>query len=976
MKTIPKTVFIGALFLILLSSFLAHAQMTSFPSENSMQFQNIQLDEEKTPELSEGTNLDFLSQVLDAKKAEYDSLGYYEQYFENSLKATYYALSVLDGLGKLSEVDQGAILDYIMRHYNSTRGTFTDSYSLRYLDMNPSKTYFYLSSVLEINCYAVLSLDILNSLGQIDSQKMLDFIWECHQPSTSGFIGRPYSADLASGFKVATIDNTYFAIKVIDLLDDWELYTPEKTAITNYIGSLQADPNSDGGFLCDLDYNLFTLYSTEPNLLSSYFAVKSLELWNALDTMSMTNFHTFLASLYDSNSYSFDFDVYDDGDTNIIGSALGLELSDITGYLGINYNEILNFLMNNLNAEGYWHRSTILQYYELIDTFQVLRSISDLGEASLLTAEQQDAIKDYVMRCYSWGGFSLLSADYMQQELIWSMVNSFCLFDREEDLPRSELYPILRDSFLKQEFGSWDQLSFFKNTHMQPVTYLFRSEPIEYYNQGSHAHIEELGCLNDQFSSYLALDSLKRIYKLDDFHSEVANLNKFVTEVVKAQFLEEGYSNRGGFLPSSVYQLFGTDNQRNEIVYLKHSYGAIKILEIVSEFLNLGEIKDLGIDVSALCAYINSLLNNGHIEAPYVQTLSTAFENTFYAVEIASLLDQLSAINLNAIENFIIQNLDYGNIKQIYYAWKISQIAGLNINFDVYSVHDLIEEVYVSELQEFRAHDSLNKTDPLILGWICEMAQTDKIRIESTYANAVPLGANWDLDVSLCNIILEDFLGSTVVKFESDQLGQTTFSKEGLLYSTSLYVSPEASNYPTIEGYIRIYDGLTVTSEEYVSSQTSYQLDYETEIIETDGYLYITAFISRIFFSGPQPLSNSKITVEIYKDGSFFEDIELEATDYVDSTLFEGGYELKNSGEYDVKVILEDSFAGTSLTLQEQEYSLGSEEESPNEDEDEISEDELQMGISLSLMIGGVSCVPMILLAKTKMNSRKRLRLE
>ena len=89
---------------------------------------------------------------------------------------------------ELDTINQTAIIDYIMAQYDENSGLFMDKYAYRYLDTDFSQTYYPYTSVLEVNCYAILSLAVLDRLDLINSQDFVNFVWSCYNPSGSGFI--------------------------------------------------------------------------------------------------------------------------------------------------------------------------------------------------------------------------------------------------------------------------------------------------------------------------------------------------------------------------------------------------------------------------------------------------------------------------------------------------------------------------------------------------------------------------------------------------------------------------------------------------------------------------------------------------------------------------------------------------------------------------------------------------------------------
>jgi hypothetical protein len=98
---------------------------------------------------SDSSNLEILEAIFDAKNAEYAINGYYSQIYSDSLQATYYALYVLDAIGKLGDIDQQAVIDYIMTFYNSSTDIFSDENSRRYSASKIPGRYFPLSTLLE-----------------------------------------------------------------------------------------------------------------------------------------------------------------------------------------------------------------------------------------------------------------------------------------------------------------------------------------------------------------------------------------------------------------------------------------------------------------------------------------------------------------------------------------------------------------------------------------------------------------------------------------------------------------------------------------------------------------------------------------------------------------------------------------------------------------------------------------------------------
>ncbi|MCJ7648852.1 MAG: hypothetical protein MUP85_09590, partial [Candidatus Lokiarchaeota archaeon] len=228
-------------------------------------------DQEISPLASDAT-VEFLEDILTDKTAEYNANGYFSSYYQPTLQSTYQALYALQSLGKLSQVDEVAVGQYIMNHYLPMNSCFIDDTGYRYLDVDLERMYYPLTSLLEVTCYGILSLNIINQLGSINSQELINFIWSCYNPITSGFIGRSYDVNLEPSYLISTADNTFYALTTLDvLLSDWTPYQDQRNDLIVYLNSLQS---GSGGFYNDLDMAFDSIVIFDPNLYSSYYAIK------------------------------------------------------------------------------------------------------------------------------------------------------------------------------------------------------------------------------------------------------------------------------------------------------------------------------------------------------------------------------------------------------------------------------------------------------------------------------------------------------------------------------------------------------------------------------------------------------------------------------------------------------------------------------------------------------------------------------
>ena len=661
-----------------------------------------------------------INNIFNKKIAQFGEMGYFPQVYEPSIQATYYTLEILDKLDRLDEVNTTQVTEFIMAYYQLDENIFIDNYAKRWLESDPHKEIIYpLSSLLEINCYAVLSLEILGKLDLIDSQSMIDFIWDCYHPVEHGFIGRQFDISLPTYLKLATMDNTYYAIKIIDILDNWDLYTQVKSNIINYIIGLQAtgsQPDFFGGFFNDDDFIISSLKFNDPNLLSAYYCIKSLELFNQIDSINIEYFNLYLNRLYNPSDEHFYFSAFckQHNELNVVGSALALELAELTGYSNYTKINVSQFIFNNRNSWGIWEQSTDIQYHELIDTFQTLRSLEQVNELTRLNSIEKDMIVAALEKYFYLDGFALLSEDYTSLQLLCSLISAYD--DKVNEFPISQLYQLIESSCYYDYAEEGDM--FISCTNMNFDSIIFRSFPIEYYSY----RIYEIERMQSHKSTFLSLDALNKISRLEVFELS-HDLPNIVNRIIQSQFLNDNYANNGGFLPTYSF-IHSTVEYQNFSIEFETSYYALRALELLADYLNLGNFLYIGFDVSALNMYILNQVEETAGELYFSLSKDNEFEitleNTYFGIYMLKLLN-LYDLDDSKIKNLIINHLDYTNIKNVYYSYLISELLDLNIYFEIGSIQELISGIYDSNFYEFHLSTERKKISHEALYWVCFM---------------------------------------------------------------------------------------------------------------------------------------------------------------------------------------------------------------------------------------------------------------
>ena len=175
------------------------------------------------------------------------------------------------------------------------------------------------------------------------------------------------------------------------------------------------------------------------------------------------------------------------------------------------------------------------------------------------------------------------------------------------------------------------------------------------------------------------------------------------------------------------------------------------------------------------------------------------------------------------IITYVEANLNYEDIKNIYFSYKILEILDFEIEFDKKLTQKLVQDIYSERYHEFYCSINRNILHQENFYWICEMARNSEIKTDATYSSSIELGSVNHIEVSINNLILHDFGTYITFKFESDQLGTHTLTKQSNgNHVADIFVPVDSSNYPLIEGYLRAYQGPNVIVEQYLSFNTTY----------------------------------------------------------------------------------------------------------------------------------------------------------
>ncbi len=894
----------GFLFLVI---FFNSIQGIQFESSSN----DVNLIPNFLPEVSM-SNFDLLEDILNNNLNQFSLGGYFSQEFRPSLEATYYALFILEKLGKLTQINFQEISDFIMSYYNSSTKLFIDDYTKRYFDTNISLYYYPYNSLLLSNCYATLALKIIDDLELIDTSAMSNFIWSCYNPETSGFIGRPYSLSLQSEWRLSTMDNTYYAVLTYNVLagENWNSKATEREKLIDFVESLQ-DNLRGGGFHNDANTNFASLQISEPNILASYFCIKTLQIFNWISAIDLPAFHGYLEDLYHPEGTYFEITAYPliPNKSSIVTTALGLALSDLTQYTSIDRNSVLQFILSNRNPEGGFYRSPTFQDYELLDLYHIICGLEDGDELNELTIGDKQELADFLILYQHYTkGYTPASCNYMTINLIHSIVGSLKLFERENELEIQNLYTII----LKNLRTVLDNYGFIMSGAISSA----RIQPLEIFTIGNRQQISEVLMPLSHKSTYFGLKSLFDLRKLNDLANSY-NLTYFIQGVLNTQFLDMNYpQNYGAF--SHFYTNFNP-SKKNALISVIYSFYAVKILEFLAEYLNLGAITSLEFDVDALATYITRHIDESTTELFFNEGYSTLpedlLEDTFYGIYILKAINRYS-LNSDKIRLFILNNINYSNIKSVYFSFKLAQLLDLNILFDIQQTHQLIQDIYSAELHEFYCTTANDLISQEAVFYISEMAKTDSVRILTNYPAEVPLGGSLNMSAELCNLVLKDFGPYTTVKIESDQLGTKIMEIQAdYSFKKQLTISAVANNYPSVTGEIVVYDSnLKVTSFPF-EIPTTYDSMISIKKVEDQTKISLAINASLVFATGMQPIFGGKAFIKVYKGQLHIDSKNFLVNDLLRYTEFTLDYYPAVEGIYEIEVYLDDGIDPASKSL-------------------------------------------------------------
>jgi hypothetical protein len=359
--------------------------------------------------------------------------------------------------------------------------------------------------------------------------------------------------------------------------------------------------------------------------------------------------------------------------------------------------------------------------------------------------------------------------------------------------------------------------------------------------------------------------------------------------------------------------------RESERIVFEHSYYAVRIIELISNFLNLGSFSDLLISKLALIDYIEDQIvetpEQIYLNLTYTTNSELILENTYYMIYLLKALN-IYCLDSQKIHNYLIANINYQNIKNVYYCYKISQLIDVEFDFDFDLTQNLIQELYCEEVNEFYINTVHAKIDSEVILWISEMALDHKLEIEYYYTESLKLGSLNTMYCHFRNIMFDDFGPATTAQFESDALGVIDLERQtNGSYAMDFLIPEDPECYPCIDGelIIRYRSRILGTYPVHLETQLAQSINHRLE--RNTKKIFFEVNISRKLNSIFQPVFNSTVYVDIFQNNRYFDTKNFSRKDYTNYSRFTLNYDYNANYSTFYNITLIDAYHPNGLIL-------------------------------------------------------------
>ncbi len=142
----------------------------------------------------------------------------------------------------------------------------------------------------------------------------------------------------------------------------------------------------------------------------------------------------------------------------------------------------------------------------------------------------------------------------------------------------------------------------------------------------------------------------------------------------------------------------------------------------------MGNITSLSFDQNALSTYVHSHIvedsNDLYFSPEYTTLPEVLMENTYYAIYI---LKAIGLFDLDEVKimNFVSNNIDYSNIKNVYFAYRISKLLDIKVPLNYNLINALVGTIYLEEMRGYFLTTDKSRIDQEVLVWVADMVKND-----------------------------------------------------------------------------------------------------------------------------------------------------------------------------------------------------------------------------------------------------------
>jgi len=354
-------------------------------------------------------------------------------------------------------------------------------------------------------------------------------------------------------------------------------------------------------------------------------------------------------------------------------------------------------------------------------------------------------------------------------------------------------------------------------------------------------------------------------------------------------------------------------------IFLENAYYAIKSMELIVDHCELGSLSDLNFSKQHLYNYINSDIieidDYIYFQPKFIDSPEYIIEYTYYAIYI---LKQLNLYGLDSlkVKNYILDQIQYENLKSLYYAYKISELLDIDFELDQEASYDLVQKLYDEETNEFHHQIGSNRIDQDAFYYVVELGNKSPLEIKSIYKNPIFLGNTITIQTTFQNLMLKEFAPTTLVKMISHNFGEFYYERNPTgYYQISFSIPCEPDYLPVINATIMVYLRGRLLGDTIINIRTQLNDEFSHRIIKDNKTLFLELNYSRRSSTGYINTENCNVYADILNGSHFHKRIILAQKNFLTHSTYSLNKTFISDGYYKVKIYLVDEFFPNSKLL-------------------------------------------------------------